>query len=307
MVKASIGLPRPDRPATLVRMDMPPIRVVRHESESGSSHELAHRPPKPELRTHLSRYCGYVERTPGLLRRRELPTADITLIIGFEQELRVASSAQPAASVETHDSFVAGIAESAAVTEFTGCSQGIEVNLTPFGARMLLGVPMHDLANRVVRLDDVLGDEGHRLPEQLFETRGWEARFQLLDSFVAERVTRARPPSPALVWAWRRLLATDGRIGIGELARELRCSRRYLVTQFRDYVGLPPKSIARILRFRRALAEIERDDGRRFAEIAQACGYYDQAHLNRDFRDFCGITPSELVARRLPAGLGLAA
>ena len=79
------------------------------------------------------------------------------------------------------------------------------------------------------------------------------------------------------------------------------------MSQFRDQVGLPPKLVSRILRFRRALAEFETDDGRRFAEIAQQCGYYDQAHLNREFRDFAGVTPSDIVASKLPAGLGLAA
>jgi len=66
-------------------------------------------------------------------------------------------------------------------------------------------------------------------------------------------------------------------------------------------VGVPPKLLARFHRARRLL---ERDDGRRWAEIAADCGYADQAHLNRDFRQFAGASPTELLARRLPDGLG---
>ena len=56
-----------------------------------------------------------------------------------------------------------------------------------------------------------------------------------------------------------------------------------------------------MLRFRRALALMERDDGARLGEIALDCGYYDQAHLNRDFRALAGSAPTDHLARRLPA------
>lgn len=52
---------------------------------------------------------------------------------------------------------------------------------------------------------------------------------------------------------------------------------------------------------------LERNDGGRFAEIAQRCGYYDQAHMNREFRDLAGVAPGEFVARLLPDGFGVAA
>ena len=64
---------------------------------------------------------------------------------------------------------------------------------------------------------------------------------------------------------------------------------------------------ARVLRFERAVAQLGRDDGARFVEIAQDCGYYDQAHLNRDFREFAGASPTSYLGRLLPDGGGVAA
>ena len=58
----------------------------------------------------------------------------------------------------------------------------------------------------------------------------------------------------------------------------------------------------RILRFRRAAAELAGPAGRSLAEIALDCGYYDQAHLNRDFREFSGRTPTRAHGRPLPDG-----
>jgi AraC-like DNA-binding protein len=64
-------------------------------------------------------------------------------------------------------------------------------------------------------------------------------------------------------------------------------------------VGLPPKTMARILRFDRAVQRL-RADHPDFAQIAIDCGYYDQAHFNREFREFSGMTPSQFLARRDP-------
>jgi len=116
----------------------------------------------------------------------------------------------------------------------------------------------------------------------------------LVNARIADRLREARQPSPAAAWAWRRLRETHGALSIGALADELECSHRYLIAEFRAYIGLPPKTVARILRFQRARRLME--TGGRFGDIAYTCGYADQAHLNRDFRQFAGITPTEYVA-----------
>ena len=77
---------------------------------------------------------------------------------------------------------------------------------------------------------------------------------------------------------------------IGALAEAIGCSRKHLVSQFRAQVGLPPKSVARILRFERAEKLLSRS-GARPLEVALACGYFDQSHLIRDFRELAGATP----------------
>jgi transcriptional regulator GlxA family with amidase domain len=109
------------------------------------------------------------------------------------------------------------------------------------------------------------------------------------------------------VWAWRRLRASAGGVTVSALADELGCSRRHLTAGFRDHVGLPPKRVARILRFGRVLGLLERSGGRGLGEIAAACGYADQPHLNRDFRAFAGASPGDWLARRMPGGAGTAA
>jgi AraC-like DNA-binding protein len=255
--------------------------------------ELVSGVPHPTLRRHVRRYCGYFERTLHPVRRRELPGADVTLIVSLGPELRLLEP-RPA----THTSFVAGLDERSAVTEHDGEAAGVEVSLTPLAAHQVFRVPMHTLAHRVVELDDVLGPEADRLAERLHDAPTWPARFRILDDTILGRVSDAPEPSPGVAWAYHQLLATAGCIRIGALASELGWSRKRLAARFREEVGLPAKSLARILRFRRALRLLEHDDDRSLGEIALDCGYFDQAHLNRDFRSFSGCTPTELLARR---------
>jgi transcriptional regulator GlxA family with amidase domain len=94
---------------------------------------------------------------------------------------------------------------------------------------------------------------------------------------------------------------THGRAPIGWLCDKLGRSRRHLAARFREQIGLTPKTVARLFRFERAVALLRRRDVS-LAELAFECGYYDQAHLNRDFRGFAGRSPAAYARRIGPDG-----
>jgi AraC-like DNA-binding protein len=263
------------------------------------------RAPHPLLVGIVRRYCGYDHICCGTTLRREVAQDEVTIILSLGPRLGVGGPDHPA---QPYGSFVAALTDTFAITEHDGALRGIEVNLSPLGAHMLFGVAMHELSSRLVLpLDDVLGAEARELTERLACAAGWTARFAILDRFILDRVQRARRPSPDVDWAWRRLRATGGLLPVGELARELGCSRRHLIGRFREQIGPAPKTAARLVRFQRTVRLLERHERDRFAEIAQRCGYYDQAHMNREFRELAGTAPGEFVARLLPDGLGVAA
>src|SRR4051812_19612847 len=210
--------------------------VTRHAGRFGSW-EMVSRESHPALRPHVRRYCGYVEDTPAPLRRVETANADIPVIVSLGPVLEVDG--------HTFTSFVAGLHDRQTHTEHGGRQRGIQIDLTPVAAGMVLGVPMHELANRVVALEDVLGTDASGLAERLDLLPTWDARFDLLDRVLARRLERAAAPPPSLVWAWRRLCATNGRTPVASLATEVGCSPRYLTLQFRDHLGMPPKALAR--------------------------------------------------------------
>jgi AraC-like DNA-binding protein len=231
------------------------------------------------------------------MRRREGPGVDVIVLLSFGFDWRIGAATNPSHPWERHTSFVAGLHEGCVLTEHDGRSYGMQVSLTPPGAYALLGFPMHELAGRTVALDAVLGKRWERLPEQLAELDDWTERFELLDATLACRLENPRPASPGVLWAWRRLSQTDGHVPIGELARELGWSRKRLAARFREEVGLPPKSLARLLRFERAKALLG-DDRPSLTQLALECGYYDQSHLSNEFRRIAGTTPAAYAASR---------
>jgi transcriptional regulator GlxA family with amidase domain len=116
-------------------------------------------------------------------------------------------------------------------------------------------------------------------------------------------------PVPEVRWAWRQLLKSGGTVRMSDLAAGTGWSTRHLASRFRTEIGLAPKTAARVIRFSRArnlLVRYAAADGEyRLADLAAACGYFDQAHLAREFRLLAGCPPSQWLTeefRNVQAG-----
>jgi AraC-like DNA-binding protein len=248
--------------------------------------EIARRAPHPALASHIRSLAGWHERADGPVRRSELPGGRIVLVVSFGPSMDIDG--------RRFTSFAAGLHDGPVLTEHAGLGHGIQAYLTPLGGRRLLGMPMGELTRDVVELEELLGPAAGELAERLAGAPGWAERFDLLERAIARRVLEAPPVPPELDWAWQRLVESDGAAPIGTLAQELGWSRRRLAVAFREQLGMAPKPLARILRFERAVERLRA--GAALAELALDCGYYDQAHFNRDFRAFAGATPTEYRA-----------
>lgn len=271
---------------------------ARWEAVIGSAH--------PRLAPWLAGdYHGWVESAAEPFCRLEAPSDVVPLILNLGAPFLVVAPGDATARRVARTSFTAGLADAYALTESVGTSRGVQVNLTPLGAYAILGLPMDALTNRVLDLEEALGAAGRDLLERLGNAPSWEARFDLLDHFLQARIERGRRASREIAWAWGRLSASRGGAPIGELARELGWSHRRLIARFREQVGLPPKTAGRVLRFHRAVETLRAQARVDWADLALGCGYFDQAHLIRDFRAFAGVTPAEFQRRCLPEGGGV--
>ena len=143
------------------------------------------------------------------------------------------------------------------------------------------------------------------------DARDWETRFDILEEFVLRRASQgARGPSPGVSWAWRQLRRANGQVEIGRLAKELGCSRKHLVAQFHEQIGAAPENHRAHPALPARRAPVQPRDARTSpvsgADVAIACGYFDQAHFIKDFRQLAGITPTEYLRQRIPELTGIA-
>jgi AraC-like DNA-binding protein len=240
------------------------------------------------------------------LCRRELPTDEVPVIISFGTPIRI-YDAGDSDRFNVRESFATGAYDSYVRVVSSGPSGGVQINFSILGARVFLNRPLDALRNRSVPLDDVIGPLAERLTTMLQEAADWDARFAILDREIAARLQAALAPPAQVAWAWRRIIETSGRIGIGRLVDEIGWSQRHLITRFRSDIGLSPKTMARVMRFARAARQLRGATRPELSTIALECGYYDQSHFTRDFRAFAGVTPGELHASVLPDQGGIVA
>lgn len=171
------------------------------------------------------------------------------------------------------------------------------VRFRPGRAAGVLGVPLHELTDRQEPLATIAVHEARELAEQIGEAPSLRDRVALLERFVARRVAvaGARQPAPWVLEAVDRIVASAGRVGIDELACALGVSRQALARRFAEHVGLPPKGLARVMRFRRLLHLAARRQERTWADLALEAGYYDQAHMIGEVKRIGGAVPSEIA------------
>src|SRR5437773_1316069 len=81
---------------------------------------------------------------------------------------------------------------------------------------------------------------------------------------------------------------SDGVVSIARIQEQAGLSKKRLIQIFREQIGVTPKLYARIVRLRRALTLLH-EGGRSPADVAAAVGYYDQPHMNLDFRELAGL------------------
>jgi AraC-like DNA-binding protein len=178
----------------------------------------------------------------------------------------------------------------------------VAVRFHPEWSQRLLDVSPGEHPNAVVDLALVTRVVAPTLSEQLAESRSPIDALRMLRAAAVRSVERLRQPTggdAAVVQAAEALRRSRGRLGVESLARTLGLSSRHLRRSFTSSVGMSPKSVARTIRFHRALAATDAMRHVDWAEIAVRFGYSDQAHMIHEFTAFTGLTPAALHRERI--------
>ena len=234
-------------------------------------------------------------------RDRILPSGQSQLLINLGPPQFRVEPGPPEKRVPFIDVWYSGLHQGPIDTEAPHGNALLGVAFSAHGTFPWLGGHMDNLSDRIIALADALGDGALALRERLLNTPSLEARFKCVERWLLGRLKPRSIVHPAVRWAVDRLAATGGRISIEELATQTGFTRKHLGNLFQQQVGLSPKSLARIHRFRGALDLVDRSAGQvPWVELAEQCGFYDQSHLINEFRRFTGFSPVELARRDRP-------
>ncbi|MGH7192005.1 MAG: helix-turn-helix domain-containing protein, partial [Candidatus Saccharimonadales bacterium] len=174
----------------------------------------------------------------------------------------------------------------------------IGVQFKPGGAVPFFGLPTRELANAHVALADLWGAAADELREQLLETKTPRARLLVLENTLLRQLVRPITRHPAVDFALRAFQSGPCPINVGQVASRTGFSQRRFIQVFHDEVGITPKLFCRLRRFHDALCQIQGARKPDWIAIALDCGYFDQAHLIRDFLQFAGLTPAGYARQR---------
>ncbi|WP_372422110.1 helix-turn-helix domain-containing protein [Salinarimonas chemoclinalis] len=255
--------------------------------------EFVRRVPHPALSGVVSSLAGYRERGPGLRVQHESAALVVPLIVSFGRPFRIAFGRAPTEG-DAQPSFLAGLHAGPVEIRSDGGAECLQIDFTPVGAHRFLGGLAGEVASRMVDIEDALGPAGRDLRRRLGEAETWDARFDIAEAFLLARTLPAARPEIAHLCA--AVSRAGGAVSIAAIAADIGISRKHLAVLSARHLGVGPKTLARMVRFRRACV-VAASGRAAWADVAAACGFADQAHLVREFHALAGATPTDWLDR----------
>lgn len=188
--------------------------------------------------------------------------------------------------------------------------KAVRVGFHPGGLYRLLGISMSEMIDESYDAADVFGNEMIDVNDQLQEAGNVNEIHTIIEKFLLQKVKtlkKALPFDQALL----ELLKANGNISVDQVASRACLSVRQFERVSKDRIGMSPKFFSRLIRFSKAYRMRENSAQLNWTSIAHECGYFDQMHFIRDFKEFAGVAPGILERElqhlpvRLQAGLRL--
>jgi len=274
------------------------IESVRGESPLGRWSYSTWRPARPlaGILDHLWHYAG-----PTLHRRKRVfPNGRIEVLLNFGAPYRMLTGA---GTEVCRVAWVGGPQVEPLLVEQPPRQEVMGMRLRPAGAYALLGRPVSEITGLSVDLADLIGPASTELAGCCAAATDVADRFRIVAGWMVGRVARHHGMADVVAWAVGRIDDSGGTVPITALREHAGLSKTRMVGMFREQVGLAPKVYARVVRFHHTLAMLQ-GGAARLTDVALDARFYDQPHMNAEFRALGGLTPREFLAARHPVGDG---
>lgn len=253
--------------------------------------------PQSPLSAYIECFWSEIGHT-HYTREKVLPTGSIDLMFNLGSPHKVVDKTNFSRYQLHKESWVCGLQTEYIVIEAVAETEMVGIRFRPGGAHPFFPVPLHELRNRVVDLELVWGAQARSVRERLWEAPTLLDKFQLLERVLQEQLASALHAMLPIQHAVQMIRDADKFSTVRQLSEQLGMSQKHLIQQFNGQVGVTPKMLHRIIKFNRTLCSIGAAQPVNWAALAHACGYYDQAHFNKDFSAFSGLNPSSYLQLR---------
>ncbi len=239
--------------------------------------------------------CIWSQESAGAVfhdgRERILPDSCVELVIHFRDPF-LTHFADGTSALQPHG-FVVGQMKRFLEIEPAGRIGLIAIRFRARGAYLFFQRPLSEVAAGIVDLRDIWKERASELTERIAMASGMKARVRIVEEALLWLLFKNGRYDHTVDQALQLIDANRGQLNIAQLAAHLGVSNRQLTRRFQHAVGLSPKEFARVSRFLHVVRCLSDRKPQTLTEAAMACGYFDQAHFNHEFRQMAGMAPGE--------------
>jgi AraC-like DNA-binding protein len=255
--------------------------------------------PRPPLNQFIELFWFHEGFSPDHSLERVLPDGSVELIINLRDEDRHVFDHENFRPQQSYRrSWLSGPHSEFIVIDTALDASMIGAHFRPGGASAFFGMPLSEIRNSVFDLGIFWNGGATSFRDRLLEAPSSLEKFRIFEDALLARYRGTRSTQDAVSFALNYFMQEPGDATIAAVAGQVGYSRRHFIQLFNDRVGMTPKVFCRVRRFQRALNHIQRRSNG-WATLGADCGFYDQPHLIRDFKEFCGMTPVEYAKQRL--------
>jgi AraC-like DNA-binding protein len=247
--------------------------------------------PSPELSPVIERFFFTTGNVPEeqTWEHEALPSIMQSFILSFTGSRPYIITAQ--ATQDVSGDLIIGQHTRRFKSAMTGQLEFLGVHFTPTGLYQLLQQPMSRFADTICRMEDHLPWYG-MLQQQLKSATTIAERIKVMETLIIDNKAKAVYTLEAVATAATLICNSNGSIPLARVEREAGLSERSLQRYFPEYVGISPKTFARIARFNGVTRLMESEPSLNWQHILLEAGYFDASHFAHDFKSITGQTPT---------------
>ncbi len=254
--------------------------------------------PHPQLEPFIKCFWSLdAEAEAQPAKQRVLPDGCMEMLFNYGDQYR--QYLEDGTVILQPKCFVFGQISKFLEIEPTGITGILSVRFHPDGLSPFIDIPVAQFDNRACSLDELFGNDGRVLSEEVLLADDHSKRIAIVERFFLDRLPGREMIDSITKSCVDMILQSKGQVMVTELADSMNITRRNMERKFISLIGMSPKQLSRVTRLQATIKMLRENRFTSLTSLAYENGYYDQAHFIKDFKDFTGISPKAFYADNL--------